>query len=97
MRSENDFTRSATRSARYDSRMANYNDRAPDNVPGRYYIDTSCIDCDQCRVMAPELFTRNPDTGLSYVQRQPLTEDELAIAEEALEACATQSIGSDGR
>jgi ferredoxin len=76
--------------------MANFTDRAPDNVPGRYYIDTSCIDCDQCRVMAPEFFTRNADTGLSYVQRQPVTAEEIALAEEALAACATESIGHDG-
>ena len=77
--------------------MANFADRAPDNVPGRYYIDTSCIDCDQCRVMAPDLFVRNADTGLSYVQRQPVTPEEIALAEEALGMCATESIGNDGR
>jgi ferredoxin len=77
--------------------MANYSDRAPDNVPGKYYIDTSCIDCDQCRVMAPDIFVRNPDTGLSYVQRQPVTPEEIALAEEALGMCATESIGNDGR
>ena len=76
--------------------MANFNDRAPDNVPGRYYIDTSCIDCDQCRVMAPDFFVRNADTGLSYVQRQPVTPEEIALAEEALGMCATESIGNDG-
>jgi ferredoxin len=76
--------------------MATLSDRTPDNVPGRYYIDSSCIDCDQCRVMAPDLFARNEDTGLSYVKRQPATDDEIALAEEALEVCATASIGSDG-
>lgn len=76
--------------------MANRNERAPGNVPGAYYIDSSCIDCDQCRAMAPETFARNDDTGLGYVKRQPLTEDEIALAEEALNACATGSIGNDG-
>ena len=76
--------------------MATPTDRTPDNAPGRYYIDTTCIDCHQCRVMAPDLFARNEDTGLSFVRRQPLTEDDLLIAEEALEACATESIGNDG-
>ncbi len=76
--------------------MATFSDRTPDNVPGRYYIDTTCIDCDQCRVMAPEFFARNEDSGLSYVQRQPLSAEEIALAEEALGVCATASIGNDG-
>ncbi len=76
--------------------MANPNDRASGNAPGRYYVDASCIDCDQCRAMAPELFGRNEDTGLGFVKRQPLTEDEFALAEEARLACGTDSIGNDG-
>ncbi|MBI5693679.1 MAG: ferredoxin [Verrucomicrobia bacterium] len=76
--------------------MATFAERTPDNVPGRYYVDTTCIDCDQCRVMAPDLFARNDDTGLTFVSRQPVTEDELSLAEEALNACATASIGNDG-
>ena len=76
--------------------MANPSDRTPENVAGRYYVDSSCIDCDQCRVMAPDIFARNPDTGLGYVKRQPGTDEELALAEEVLAACATGSIGNDG-
>lgn len=76
--------------------MANAADRNPRNVPGAYYIDSSCIDCDQCRGLAPETFERDPDTGLGYVKRQPATEDEILLAEEARLACATESIGKDG-
>ena len=76
--------------------MANLADRTPGNVPGAYYVDSSCIDCDQCRVLAPEIFARDADTGLGFVSRQPLGEDDLALAEEARLACATQSIGNDG-
>ena len=76
--------------------MANLSDRTPENVPGPYYIDGSCIDCDQCRVLAPDFFARNPDTGLGYVKRQPASVDEIALVEEALAACATNSIGNDG-
>lgn len=46
--------------------------------------------------MAPELFARNPDTGLGFVQRQPANQEESDLAEEALAACATASIGNDG-
>ena len=76
--------------------MATPSERNPDNVPGRYYIDSSCIDCDQCRIVAPDLFARNAETGLGYVQRQPLDDEETALAEEARGACATESIGNDG-
>jgi ferredoxin len=76
--------------------MANPADRTPGNAPGAYYVDSSCIDCDQCRAMAPDFFGRDPDTGLGFVKRQPVIEDELALVEEARLACATESIGNDG-
>lgn len=46
--------------------------------------------------MAPDLFARDADTGLGFVKRQPLTQDEIDLAEEVLSACATGSIGHDG-
>lgn len=75
--------------------MANPSERLPDNVAGLYYVDSSCIDCDQCRAMAPQFFSRNAD-GLSVVCRQPASGDEVAQVEEALSSCATASIGNDG-
>ena len=76
--------------------MASYTDRLPENVPGRYYVDATCIDCDQCRSMAPDFFSRHPDSGLSIVSRQPATPDEIALVEEMANTCATGSIGNDG-
>jgi ferredoxin len=76
--------------------MATLTERTSDNVPGRYYVDASCIACDQCCVMAPGLFARNEETGLSFVCCQPVTEEEIMLAEEALEACAVTAIGNDG-
>jgi ferredoxin len=75
--------------------MATLLERIPENVPGRYYVDASCIACDQCCVMAPSLFARDPESGLSYVCRQPVTEDEIALAEEVMDACAVSAIGND--
>lgn len=75
--------------------MATPTDRLPENAPGKYYVDSSCIDCDQCRVVAPQLFTRHEDSGLSIVTRQPETAEEIALAEEAMASCATSSIGND--
>jgi ferredoxin len=76
--------------------MATLTDRFPLNATGRYYVDATCIDCDQCRALAPEIFGRTDD-GLSYVIRQPITAEEIDLVNEALEACATQSIGSYGQ
>jgi len=76
--------------------MATLSDRLPQNAPGRYYVDASCIDCDQCRATAPEFFGRNADTGFSFVQRQPVTTDEIAEIEQVMTDCAVASIGNDG-
>jgi ferredoxin len=76
--------------------MATPADRIPANIPGRYYVDASCIDCDQCRAIAPQIFARDEESGLSFVTRQPQTEDEIAQVEEIISGCATGSIGNDG-
>ncbi len=71
-------------------------EKVPGNVTGRFYNDTSCIDCGMCPDMAPQIFARNDDIGLSYVHRQPVTPEEIALARDALESCPTQSIIEDG-
>jgi ferredoxin len=76
--------------------MATLAERLPLNVAGRFYVDASCIDCDQCRVQAPDFFGRDPETGTSYVKRQPDTADEVALVQQAATDCATSSIGDDG-
>jgi ferredoxin len=76
--------------------MANTTERLPENLPGRYYVDATCIDCDGCRNIAPAFFTRQDEIGFSIVHRQPSTPEELALAEEAREGCPSDSIGNDG-
>ena len=76
--------------------MADPKDRLLENVPGKYYVDTQCIDCDVCRVTAPENFQRSEDKGYSYVFRQPQTRDEDARCEEAMDSCPVEAIGKDG-
>ena len=75
--------------------MADRKEINPLNVVGRFYNDTSCIDCDLCREIAPSVFTRDDDEGLSYVWRQPETEEEIALALEAVAGCPSESIGKD--
>ena len=76
--------------------MANAHDRNPGSVTGRYYVDSSCIDCDLCRATAPGVFHRDDEAGWSIVHRQPTTPEEIELAEEALDGCPTNSIGNDG-
>jgi ferredoxin len=76
--------------------MATTTERLPQNIVGRYYVDSSCIDCDLCRTTAPAFFIRDDEIGFSIVYRQPVTPQELALAEEAREGCPTESIGNDG-
>lgn len=70
--------------------------KTPENVPGRYYVDETCIDCDLCRSQAPDFFRRFDSIGLTAVFRQPATREEISLAEEARDGCPTDSIGNDG-
>ncbi|MGA2137894.1 MAG: ferredoxin [Verrucomicrobiia bacterium] len=76
--------------------MAVFANRYSDNVPGKFYVDDQCIDCDLCRETAPDNFTRNEDGGYSYVFKQPVTPDEEALCKEAMEGCPVEAIGNDG-
>jgi glyoxylase-like metal-dependent hydrolase (beta-lactamase superfamily II)/ferredoxin len=76
--------------------MARLEARLPENVPGEFYVDRTCIDCATCRIVAPEVFAATRD-DLSYVHRQPRDEAERRRALMALVACPTASIGSTER
>lgn len=76
--------------------MADKDDKNAENVPGKFYVDASCIDCDLCRETAPEIFARQDDEGYSYVKKQPETPEEEDSAAEALEGCPVEAIGDDG-
>jgi ferredoxin len=76
--------------------MADKNLKNLENVPGKYYVDSTCIDCDLCRNIASGVFARDEERGYSYVFKQPQTSDEIAQAEEARISCPTETIGNDG-
>jgi ferredoxin len=76
--------------------MADKSHRVPENVPGRFYVDATCIDCDLCRETAPLNFTRNDGDRRSYVVRQPSDSEEEAACLAALEECPVEAIGQDG-
>jgi glyoxylase-like metal-dependent hydrolase (beta-lactamase superfamily II)/ferredoxin len=72
--------------------MAHLNQRRSQNVNGDFYVDTTCIDCDTCRWMAPEVFYDVDDQSAVY--HQPTNETERLAALQALLACPTSSIGT---
>jgi glyoxylase-like metal-dependent hydrolase (beta-lactamase superfamily II)/ferredoxin len=72
--------------------MASYARRLPENVPGDFFVDDTCIDCDACRQLAPATFRDHGEQ--SSVYRQPATEEETRLALMSLVACPTGSIGT---
>ncbi len=73
--------------------MAHPKRRLPDNAPGDFYVDDSCIDCDTCRWLAPETF--HAVAGQSAVRIQPDGPEARRQALLALTACPTASIGTE--
>src|SRR5437764_9200788 len=74
--------------------MANPRKRVPENVPGDFFVDSTCIDCDACRQIAPAVFAEAAET--SFVKAQPKSSTERRQALQALLACPTGSIGCLG-
>jgi len=71
--------------------MADHRKQVPENVPGDFFVDSTCIDCDACRQIAPAVFGEAAET--SFVKAQPLTSDNRRQALQALLSCPTGSIG----
>ncbi len=72
--------------------MADPARRLPENAPGAWFVDATCIDCDTCRQLAPDVFAQSR-SELSFVAKQPLAERARKRAAMALVACPTASIG----
>src|SRR5215471_6360041 len=73
--------------------MARLSERVPENVPGQFFVDSTCIDCDLCRQLAPETFAES-QMGRSFVFQQPNSDQQRHHAAMALVACPTASIGA---
>jgi glyoxylase-like metal-dependent hydrolase (beta-lactamase superfamily II)/ferredoxin len=68
--------------------------RHAENVAGDFFVDSTCIDCDLCRQIAPETFSDIGDQSVVY--RQPRAPEEEFAALKALVTCPTASIGALG-
>jgi glyoxylase-like metal-dependent hydrolase (beta-lactamase superfamily II)/ferredoxin len=74
--------------------MANLKKRVPEDVSGEFFVDSTCIDCDTCRQLAPDVFREAGDHA--FVHRQPVRPEDRRRALQALVSCPTGSIGSLG-
>ncbi|ESQ53797.1 hypothetical protein EUTSA_v10025570mg [Eutrema salsugineum] len=67
--------------------------RRVQNVEGDIFVDNTCIDCDTCRWMVPQVFTQVDN--MSAVIKQPTCEEERLSALQALLSCPTGSIRTE--
>jgi glyoxylase-like metal-dependent hydrolase (beta-lactamase superfamily II) len=72
--------------------MARVADRNPAGAPGDWFVDTTCIDCDAARQVAPGLIGTDA-SGRSVFLRQPETDEDVRMAWRAVEVCPTRSVG----
>jgi glyoxylase-like metal-dependent hydrolase (beta-lactamase superfamily II)/ferredoxin len=75
--------------------MALVSNRLPENAPGEFFVDSSCIDCDACRQIAPGSFRAAGEQSVVY--HQPDTPEQVTKALMALIACPTASIGTTAK
>lgn len=74
--------------------MADLKKQVPENRPGDFFVDSTCIDCDACRQIAPSVFGEAEET--SFVKWQPEDSADRKQAVYALLSCPTGSIGCLG-
>jgi glyoxylase-like metal-dependent hydrolase (beta-lactamase superfamily II)/ferredoxin len=74
--------------------MANIQKRVAEDVPGDFFVDSTCIDCDTCRQVAPAVFAEAENNA--FVHRQPTSDEQRSAALRALVCCPTGSIGCQG-
>ncbi|MBI5853669.1 MAG: MBL fold metallo-hydrolase [Nitrospirae bacterium] len=73
--------------------MANPDKRLDTNAAGDFYVDSTCIDCDTCRQLAPASFEEVGE--YSAVLHQPDGDEQTHRACQALLACPVGSIGTE--
>jgi glyoxylase-like metal-dependent hydrolase (beta-lactamase superfamily II)/ferredoxin len=72
--------------------MARPSLRLDGNVPGAFYVDSSCIDCGTCWQWDPDHFAQAGTTA--RVRRQPSGDEAIRRALLALQACPVAAIGA---
>lgn len=76
--------------------MADKDNKYPENIKGKYYVDRECIACDACVMTAPDHFGMDEDDGHAFVIKQPDGNEDEELCVEAMEGCPVEAIGNDG-
>ena len=77
---------------RYTLAMTTDAERYPDNAEGPYFTTRDCVLCHTCHESAPEHFDMSPDGDHMIVIRQPRTETETMLCNQAMEGCPMDAI-----
>ncbi len=75
--------------------MADKTQKWEENVPGKFFVDQTCIACDSCALAAPTNFKLHEDNGHAFVIKQPTTPEEEKACKQALEGCPVEAIGEE--
>jgi ferredoxin len=75
--------------------MPNKDDKWEDNVPGKFFVDKTCIACDACVLAAADNFKMNENDGHAFLSKQPASPTEEDQCREAMEGCPVEAIGVD--
>ena len=76
--------------------MADKTQKVSENVPGKWYVDETCVPCKTCLEEAPQLLKYTADETKVFFSRQPADPAEEEAAQRASDVCPTGSIGNDG-
>ncbi|MCE9598904.1 MAG: ferredoxin [Spirochaetia bacterium] len=76
--------------------MVDHRYKQPENAPGKWYVDSTCVPCHVCLEEAPGLLAYATDESHVFFKRQPVTAEETKLASNAMQACPTEAIGDDG-
>ncbi len=57
--------------------MARIQKRLAQNVEGEFFVDSSCIDCDACRQIAPATFRDHGDQSSVWQQPEVCAQNSL--------------------
>jgi glyoxylase-like metal-dependent hydrolase (beta-lactamase superfamily II)/ferredoxin len=75
--------------------LANVKNVVNDNISGKQFVDSSCINCDVCRKFAPDIFGNSGRN--SFVKKTVESDKEWLEFQRALLSCPVKAIGDQSR
>lgn len=72
--------------------MPDPNKKHPQNAAGPWYVDSTCISCDTCTDISPEIFSRDTNRKAFVREHRPGESDLFRFA---VESCPVEAVGAD--